>query len=108
MPPKKQRPSERRVVMAHNVARQWLFQTASPEFRFRVFTAAEKIAKQQEYHLRRFRDGARASFEGVSAIPDLGIKIEGDSIHVWSRYRKALIELKDYFEKHGFETTGVW
>lgn len=66
------------------------------------------MARQQVTLLRVFRNGNNHLFGDVEMIKDLGIKHAGDSVQVWSRNRKALIQLKDYFERAGFETTGVW
>jgi hypothetical protein len=99
--------SERRVVMSHNVARRCLFDTSLPEFRFRIFTSNVKIASLQSQFLKHFRNG-RKKIGSVEKIGDLGVKHDGDTVHVWSRNRKALIQLKDHYEKMGFETTGVW
>lgn len=102
-------PSERRVLMAHDVVRRFIFEQANPEFRFRVYTASDRITKFQLHNLRKFRDGTgRELFANLDPISDLGMQSFGDSFSVWSRNRRGLIQLKDYFEKHGFETSGVW
>jgi hypothetical protein len=99
---------ERRVVMAHNVARRWLFEHAQPEFRLRVFTGSVRVSNFQRSALHGFRNGKTGSFQGVDPIPDLGIKVNGDSLYVWSRNRKALKQLMEHYERMGFETTGIW
>lgn len=99
---------ERRVVMAHNVARRWLFQHAQPEFRLRVFTGSVRFSNFQRSALHKFRNGISGSFQGVEPIPDLGIKVSGDSLYVWSCNRKALKQLMEHYEAMGFETTGIW
>ena len=109
MSSEKKPPSERRVLMAQDVVRRFIFEQANPEFRFRVFTASDRITKFQLHNLRKFRDGTGSEFfSGLDPIPDLGVQNLGDQFSVWSRNRQALIQLKDYFEKHGFETSGIW
>jgi hypothetical protein len=46
--------------------------------------------------------------ESVPTIPDLGIRENFDSVTLWSANREAMVALKDWFEKRGYETTGVW
>ena len=99
--------SERRIIRAHSVARKWLFNAASPEFRFRVFTKSAKSANIHVHHLRRFRDGD-SDLSGISPIRDLGTKASGDSFYVWSRDRCGLRRLKDHYESQGLETSGIW
>lgn len=94
--------------MAHNVARRWLFEHASPEFRLRVFTGSERVSHFQRSNLHKFRNGCAGLFPGVDPIPDLGIQTNGDSLYFWSRNRKAIMQLMNYYERQGFETTGIW
>jgi len=98
--------TERRVVMARRVARRWVRQAAQAEFRFRVLLGAKEIRNLPGL-LRSFRD-CRIAMVDVSPIPDLGVKEAFDYIDVWSRDREGLIQLQNWFEKRGFETTGVW
>jgi len=99
-------PSKRRIVMSKLVAARWLRRKASPEHRFTVYGAALD-AKSLPGLLRSFRDG-KVAMEGVKPLPDLGVKEQYDVMSVWSRDRAALMTLKDWFEKRGFETTGIW
>jgi len=97
---------EKRVVMARTVALKWIQKQAQAEYRFKVLYGAKQI-KNLPNLLRSLRDG-KIAMEGVQTIPDLGIKESFDSIEVWSKNRKGLKYLQDWFEKRGFETTGVW
>lgn len=97
---------EKRVVMAKRVARKWLRRVARSEYRFQVLFGAREI-KNLPGLLRSFRDG-KVAMEGVGRIPDMGISEDFDSISVWSSNREAIVQLKDWFEKRGFETTGLW
>lgn len=98
--------SEKRVVMARRVAQRWLRRVAHAEYRFDVLFGAREI-KNLPGLLRSFRDG-KVAMEGVPTIADLGVNERFDALSVWSSDRKGLIQLKDWFEKRGFETTGVW
>lgn len=100
--------SERRIIMAHNVARKFLFEHAKPEFRLRVFTGSVRISNFQRSALHKFRNGAKGQFRNVEPIPDLGIEVKGDSLFVWSRNRRAIKQLMEHYERQGFETTGIW
>lgn len=92
--------------MAKRVARRWLRRVATSEYRFEVLFGAREIRNLPGV-LRSFRDG-KIAMEGVPTISDLGVRETFDSISMWSSDRKGLIALKDWFEKRGFETTGVW
>lgn len=98
--------TEKQVVLAKRVAARWIRKVAHPEYRFRVLLGAREIRNLPGL-LRSFRDG-KIAMEGVSNIRDLGVKGGFDYVSVWSGDRKGLIQLKDWFEKRGFETTGVW
>lgn len=98
--------SIKRVVMAKLVARRWLAGQATTEYRFDVLYGAREI-KHLPSLLRSFRD-RRVAMEGLTSIPDLGVKEGFDSISLWSADRVGLIALKDWFERRGFETSGIW
>ena len=100
------KPSEKRVVMAHEVAKRYLEKVAKPEFRFDVLYGAKDIRNLPGL-LRSLRDG-RIAMAGVGSISDLGVKENFDSLTVWSSQREPLIRLRDWFERRGFETTGVF
>lgn len=102
------KPAERRVIMAHNIARKWLFEHAQPEFRLRVFTGSVRVSNFQRSALHKFRNGSKGPFREVDPLPDLGIEVKGDSLFVWSKNRKGLKQLMEHYEQQGFETTGIW
>lgn len=97
---------EKRVVMERRVAARWLARVAAAEYRFDVLYGAKEIRNLPNL-LRSFRDG-KVALEGASRVADLGIRENGESLTLWSTNREAVIQLKDWFEKRGFETTGVW
>jgi hypothetical protein len=103
---KKEKPSERRVIMAKSLARQWLRKQATEEYRLKVYFGAIEIRNLPGL-LRSLRD-AKIRMAGVEPITDMGIEEGFDSITLWSGNRTSLINLKDWFEKRGFETTGIW
>ena len=92
--------------MARRVAAKWLQQTAKAEYRFEVLAKTTDL-RYIPNMLRSFRDG-KVAVRGVPLIPDLGMQEHGDSLALWSRDRTAILFLKDWFEKRGFETSGVW
>lgn len=98
--------AEKKVVMVRRVARKWVSRVAEAEYRFGILYGSREI-KNLPGLLRSFRDG-KIAMEGVSTIGDLGIKESFDQLEVWSADREKLIGLKDWFEKRGFETSGVW
>lgn len=92
--------------MARDVARRWVSKIAHAEFRLRVLYGADEY-KNLPNLLRAFRDG-KVAMRGLSTIRDLGVKEDFDGIEVWSSNREALVNLKEWFERRGFETSGVW
>jgi hypothetical protein len=96
----------RRVVMAKTVARQWLQDRASPEYRLTVYYGAKDIRGACNL-VRSFRDD-RVKMAGVEPLPDLGMAEAFDSFTVWTKNREALLTLNEWFEKRGYETSGVW
>jgi len=99
------KPSERRVVMAKRVAREWLSSRSSPEYRIRVYHNQD--CTNYVNLLRAFRDGHRR-IAGVQPIPDLGLQNELGGFTVWSSDYKSLETLKVFFESKGMDTSWIW
>ena len=97
---------KKEVVMARRVAARWVSRMAAPEYRFRILLGGNEIRNLPSL-LRSFRDG-KVAMDGVTPIRDLGVREAGDYIEVWSRRWGDLLALSQWFEKRGFETTGVW
>ena len=97
---------EHRVIMAKAVARRWLESRVHPEYRLKVYYGPREIRGLTAL-LRSFRD-AKLKVGSIDPIPDLGIKEGFDHFVVWSSDRDGLMELRDWLEKRGCETTGVW
>lgn len=98
--------AEKRIVMARKVARRWVARVAQVEYRFAVLYGSKEIRNLPGL-LKSFRDG-KIAMQGVPTISDLGVRESFDQLEVWSSDRTGLVGLKDWFEKRGFETTGVW
>ena len=79
---------------------------AKPEYRLRVFHGSGEY-RNLTAMLRSLRDG-KTRLSGVDPIRDFGIRDEFDATEIWSNDRTALIQMQEWFEKRGFETTGVW
>lgn len=100
-------PSERRIVMARNLALRWLSEKAHPEHQVRIFYVGRENSRGIPGVLRAFRD-SKLRIGSLEAIPDLGVSEAFDSVTVWSSDRQALKRLAAWFEGHGYETSGVW
>lgn len=96
----------KRVVMAKKVAGRWLSRVTHVEYRLRVLYGAQEI-KNLPNLLKSFRDG-KVTIPGLTPLPDMGIKEEFDAIEVWSSNQESIAKLKDWFERRGLETSGVW
>jgi hypothetical protein len=92
--------------MAKSVARRWLEAHTSPEYRMKVYYGAQEIRGLPAL-IRSFRDG-KIKIGTIEPIRDLGVKEGFDHFVVWSSNREGLIQLKDWLENRGCETTGVW
>lgn len=98
--------TEKRVVMTRAVARRWISRVAHTEYRLRVLLGGNEIRNLPGL-LRSFRD-RKVGMADVTPLPDLGVRESFDFVEVWSTNREGLVHLKDWFERRGFETTGVW
>lgn len=96
----------KRVILVRAVARRWVSRVARVEYRFQVLYGPREIKRLPKL-LRAHRDG-KVAMAGIKPVPDLGIREGFDAVELWSTDREALDALKGWFEKRGFETTGVW
>ena len=96
----------KRVLMTRRVAERWLRAIALPEYRFKVLYGAKEIRNLPSL-LYSFRDG-KVAMKEVTRVADLGVREGFDGIDLWSKDREALMSLQSWFEKRGFETTGIW
>lgn len=98
--------SEKRVVMARNLALRWLGERTRPEHRLTIYYVGREVRGLPGV-LRSFRD-SKLRIGSVDPIPDLGIADGFDAVTVWSSDRDALKKLAAWFESHDYETSGVW
>lgn len=98
--------AEKKVVMAKRVAARWIARKAKAEYRFSVLMGQREIRNLPNL-LKSMRDG-KLAMEGVPTIPDLGVREDFDKVTMWSNDREAMLRLADWFERRGFDTTGVW
>jgi len=97
---------QKRVLMARKLAAKWVAKQARAEYRFSVLFGQREIRHLSSL-LKSMRDGKLAMAD-VPTIGDLGVSEDFDKVTMWSEDREALIKLAAWFEKRGFETTGVW
>jgi len=97
---------DKKVLMTKRVAERWLRSVSFPEYHLRVLYGAKGIRNLPNL-LYSFRDG-RIAMQGVPRVADLGVKATLDGLELWSRDHDGLKSLADWFEKRGFETTGIW
>lgn len=100
------RQERKKVGMTRRVADRWLRAMAFPEYRVRVLYGAREIRNLVSL-MYSLRDG-KIAMSGVPCISDLGVKDTSDGIEVWSKNREGLVALANWFEKRGFETSGIW
>jgi hypothetical protein len=92
--------------MAKEVAERWLGQRTEAEYRLRILYGGQGI-KNIPGLLRAFRD-RKATLQDVPAIPKLGVREGFDFVEVWAHDYDGLVQLRDWFEGRGYETSGVW
>ena len=97
---------EKRVVMVRKVAERWLRAVLYPEYRFKVLYGSQDF-RNMVSRMHSFRDG-RIAMQGVPRVADLGVKDSFDGLELWSKDHEGLVALQVWYEKRGFETTGVW
>jgi hypothetical protein len=92
--------------MVKKVAERWLWAVMYPEYRFQVLYGSKDFRNMASL-MSSFRDG-RITMEDVPRVADLGIKDSFDGLELWSKDRDGLVALQGWYEKRGFETTGIW
>jgi len=92
--------------MAKSVAQRWLVKVAKAEYRIRVLYGSREY-KNLPNLLRAFRDG-KVKIASLSPLPDLGVQSGFDALEVWSSDYESLMKLGAWFEKQGFDTSGIW
>jgi len=102
-----QEPSTRRVAMAKRLARKWLSDNSSPEYRLTIYRGASKSSVNLPSLLRSFREG-RIRIGSAQPIPDLGVKPGFDYVTVRSSNYDALLELDSAVQSLGCDTSGVF
>lgn len=100
------KPSPARVVLSKKVAEKWLAKKATPEYRLKIFGWVDRLRGFPSL-LRSFREG-KLRIGGIDPVLDLGVKEGFDSVTVWSSDRESLVKLRNWVEKRGLETSGVW
>jgi hypothetical protein len=96
---------ETHVLMTRRVAARWLTKMAKPQYRIRVLFGSREIRNLPSL-LDSLRDG-KIAMQGVPSVPDLGINTDFDGIDLWSSQPEGIVALQQWFEKRGFETTGM-
>lgn len=99
--------SVKRILMAKKVAKSWLLQNVQPHYRIVAYLSIDDSSKNIPSLLQGFRNG-KLKLASVPPIPDLGMKVEFDSVSVWSSNREAMLKLDAWFQSKGCETIGVW
>lgn len=98
--------NEKKVLMTKRVAERWLRAVMYPEHRFKVFYGSRDFRNMTAL-MQSFRDG-RVAMQGVPRVADLGVKDTYDGLELWSKDREGLMAIQAWYEKRGFETTGIW
>ena len=96
----------KRVLMSRRLAARWLRAVSFPEYHLRVLFGARDIRNLPNL-MYSFRDG-KVAMRGVPRVADLGMKVSFDGLELWSKDHDGLVALGSWFEKQGFETTGIW
>ena len=97
---------EKRVMMTKRVAERWLKAVMYPEYRFKVLYGSKDFRNMASL-MHSFRDG-RIAMQDVPRVADLGVKDGFDGLELWSKDHDGLLSLQAWYEKRGFETTGIW
>lgn len=98
--------NKKSVGMSRRVALAWLEEKINPFYSLTIYYKDGNPNKLTDV-LRSFRDN-KLKIPGVPTIDDLGMNPFFDGIHMWSANKSNILILKDWFEKHGYETSGIW
>ena len=101
------KPSEKIVIMAKDIAKQWIRKRVTDEYRVKIYATQTVDFQALPGLLKSLREG-KARLGSVTKIKDLGVEVGFDYISIWSSERDTLIQLKNWLEKRGFETSGIW
>ena len=93
--------------MAKDIAKQWIRKRATQEYRLKIYSTTQVDFQSLPSLLKSLRDG-KAKLGSVTKIPDLGVQVGFDYISIWSSEKDTLVQLKDWLEARGFETSGIW
>lgn len=98
--------NDKKVLMTKRVAERWLRSVMYPEYRFKVLYGSKDFRNMSGLMLA-FRDG-KVAVQDVPRVADLGVQDGFDGLELWSRDHDGLVALQAWFERRGFETTGIW
>ena len=93
--------------MAKDIAKQWIRKRATQQYRFKIYSTTQVDFQSLPSLLKSLRDG-KAKLGSVTEISDMGVQVGFDYISVWSSQKDTLVQLKDWLESRGFETSGIW
>lgn len=98
--------NQKQILMTRRVATRWLRAVACPEYRFKAFYD-QRDRRNITGLLYSLRDG-KVAMEGVPDVRSLGLKKSYDGMEMWSKDKRSLLALQQWFEVRGYETTGLW
>ena len=97
----------KRVLMTKKLARSWLRSKSKTTFHLKVLYKDGSSYKWVKI-LKAFRNGKLKRVAGLEPITDLGVKESFDYFVIWSRDYDKMNKLATWFEKNGYETSGVF
>lgn len=96
--------SIKRIIMAKEVAGEWIRRRSSPEYRMRIFCGSSNNLFGL---LKYFRDG-NVAISGLDRVKDMGIKDHFEYVEVWSCDRDGMLKLSNWLSSKNIENTGIW
>jgi len=96
----------KKTLIAKRIATAWLKRITQTEYRMDIFYDPS-TTKNLPRMLRSHRDG-NSRMAGLQPLPGLGMIEKFNAVTVWSTSRKGMIALKNWCEKRGLDTTGIW
>ncbi len=97
----------RRILMAKKLARKWLEENSSAEYRLTIYENVERGGINLPSILRSLRT-KRSRWASVGPIPDLTVKVGFDFVVVRSSDESSIVQLDGFLRSQGYETFGVF
>lgn len=97
----------KRILMAKKLARKWLEENSSAEYRLTIYENIERNKINLPSVLRAMKT-KRSKWASVGPVPDMIVKVGFDFVVVRSKDEDSITRLDSFLRDQGYETFGVF